>query len=57
MPQDADANGAYHIALKGLWNVQQIRQHDWDVEKPKKLNLAMKNEEWFGFAQKKKFRA
>jgi len=56
-PKDADANGAYHIALKGLWNLQQIRQHDWNVEKPKKLNLAMKNEEWFGFAQKKKFRA
>jgi len=56
MPQDADANGAYHIALKGLWNLQQIRQHDWDEEKPKKLNLAMKNEEWFGFAQQKAFR-
>jgi len=55
-PKDADANGAYHIALKGLWNLQQIQQHDWDEEKPKKLNLAMKNEEWFGFAQQKKFR-
>jgi len=56
MPQDADANGAYHIALKGLWNLQQIRQHDWDDEKPKKLNLAMKNEEWFSYAQNKQFR-
>jgi len=56
MPQDADANGAYHIALKGLWNLQQIRQHNWDEEKPKKLDLAMKNEEWFGFAQNKLFR-
>ncbi len=48
-PKDADANGAYNIALKGLWNLQQIKQHDWNTEKPKKLNLNMKNEDWFGF--------
>ncbi len=48
-PKDADANGAYHIALKGLWNLQQIQEHDWEAEKPKKLNLAMKNEDWFSF--------
>jgi len=56
MPKDADANGAYHIALKGLWNLQQIRQHDWDVEKPKRCDLFLRNEEWFGFAQNKEFR-
>ena len=55
-PKDADANGAYNIALKGLWNLQQIKKHDWDAEKPKKLNLAMKNEEWFGFAQNKEYK-
>jgi len=27
MPKDADANGAYHIAMKGLWNLQQIPSH------------------------------
>lgn len=51
-PKDADANGAYHIALKGLWNLKQIR--GWDGEG--RLNLAMKNEEWFGFAVDKLFR-
>ncbi len=51
-PKDADANGAYHIALKGLWNLQRIRE--WDGES--RLNLAMKNEEWFRFAHEKPFR-
>lgn len=51
-PKDADANGAYHIALKGLWNLQQIR--DWDGEG--RLNLTMRNEEWFKFAAEKPFR-
>jgi len=55
-PKDADANGAYNIALKGLWNLQQIKKHDWDTEKPKRLDLAMKNEEWFGFAQNKEYK-
>ncbi|MBL6985173.1 MAG: type V CRISPR-associated protein Cas12a/Cpf1 [Candidatus Thioglobus sp.] len=50
-PGDADANGAYHIALKGLWNIQQIKE--WDGKS--NLNLAMKNVEWFAFAQKKPF--
>ncbi|KAF3979590.1 MAG: type V CRISPR-associated protein Cas12a/Cpf1 [Methylococcales symbiont of Iophon sp. n. MRB-2018] len=44
-PKDADANGAYNIALKGLWNLQQIKQ--WDGEE--NLKLAMKNEDWFKF--------
>lgn len=44
-PKDADANGAYNIALKGLWNLQQIKQ--WDGKSS--LNLAMKNEDWFSF--------
>lgn len=56
MPHDADANGAYHIALKGLWNLQQIRQHDWDCDKPKPLNLNLSNEDWLGFAQNKQYR-
>ena len=50
MPKDADANGAYNIALKGLWNIQQIKAHDWNVEKPKTLKLNMSNEQWFEFA-------
>lgn len=45
-PKDADANGAYHIALKGSWVLKE-RIKDWDGEG--KLNLAMSNEDWFGF--------
>ncbi len=52
LPRDADANGAYHIALKGLWNLQKIRE--WDDQK--KLNLAMKNEDWLTFIQTKPYR-
>jgi CRISPR-associated protein Cpf1 len=51
-PKDADANGAYHIALKGLWNLQRIKE--WDGES--RLNLNMKNSEWFDFSCNKLFR-
>ena len=49
LPKDADANGAYHIAKKGLWVLQQINAHegeDW-----KKLKLAISNKEWLQFVQ------
>lgn len=49
LPQDADANGAYNIARKGLWVVQQIRQST-DL---KKLKLAISNKEWLCFVQQK----
>ncbi len=49
MPQNADANGAYHIALKGLWCLEQIRQ----AKDLKNLNLAMTNKEWLQFKQAK----
>jgi len=32
MPKNADANGAYHIALKGLWCLEQISKTD-DLKK------------------------
>jgi CRISPR-associated protein Cpf1 len=49
LPKDADANGAYHIALKGLWCLQQIdKATDF-----KKLKLAISNKEWLEFVQKK----
>ncbi len=51
-PKDADANGAYNIALKGLWNLQQIKQ--WDGEKH--LNLSMKNEDWLSFITVKPYK-
>ncbi len=49
LPKDADANGAYHIAKKGLWVLKQINAHegeDW-----KKLKLAISNKEWLQFVQ------
>lgn len=51
MPQNADANGAYHIALKGLWCLRQIR----DVKDLKKVNLAISNKEWLQFVQDRPF--
>ncbi|MFA4851778.1 MAG: type V CRISPR-associated protein Cas12a/Cpf1 [Bacteroidales bacterium] len=51
LPKDADANGAYHIALKGLWCLQQINKSD-DL---KKLKLAISNKEWLQFVQSKEY--
>lgn len=50
-PQDADANGAYHIALKGLWVLDKIRK----TEKVTPAKLALSNQEWLSFAQEKPF--
>lgn len=50
LPKDADANGAYHIAKKGLWVLQQINE----TEDLKKLKIAISNKEWLEFAQKNK---
>ena len=47
LPANADANGAYNIARKGLWIVEQIKQNP----DPKKLKLAISNKEWMNFAQ------
>lgn len=51
LPTDADANGAYNIARKGLWVVQQIKA----APDPSKVKLAMSNEEWMDFAQNKPY--
>lgn len=51
LPCDADANGAYNIARKGLWAICQIQETDGD-EYP---NLAIKNKEWLNFAQHKPY--
>lgn len=51
LPIDADANGAYNIARKGLWIVKQIQQ----AEDVSNVSLAMKNEEWMNFAQQKPY--
>ncbi len=52
MPKDADANGAYHIALKGLLALEKINKAD--EKDMKKLNLAISNKEWIAFAQQQK---
>lgn len=51
LPQNADANGAYNIARKGLWIVNQIKNSS-DLSKVK---LAIPNKEWLQFAQKKPY--
>lgn len=50
LPQNADANGAYNIARKGLWVIEQIKE----TTDLKKLKLAISNKEWLSFAQEKK---
>jgi CRISPR-associated protein Cpf1 len=51
LPKDADANGAYHVAKKGLWVLNEINNYkddDW-----KKLNIAISNKDWLNFVQNK----
>ena len=43
LPKDADANGAYHIALKGLLVLEKIRRDE------KKLGIS--NSEWLDYIQ------
>ena len=49
LPCDADANGAYNIARKMLWAVEQIKQCNVG-EKPK---LSISNKEWLEYTQKR----
>ncbi|MDT8316858.1 MAG: type V CRISPR-associated protein Cas12a/Cpf1 [bacterium] len=51
LPKDADANGAYHIAKKGLWVLEQISEYEG--ENWKKLNLDISNKKWLQFAQER----
>ena len=53
LPVDADANGAYHIALKGL---SLLKRFDAASEKElKKFDMKISNADWFKFAQEKKY--
>lgn len=49
LPTDADANGAYNIARKGLWIVEQIKTADSD--ELDKINLSISNADWLEYAQ------
>lgn len=51
LPNNADANGAYNIALKGLWAIKQIRE----TEKDGKLKLGISNRDWLKFVQEKPY--
>ena len=51
LPINADANGAYNIARKGLWLAQQIK-NAYDLSEVK---LAITNKEWLQFAQTKPY--
>ena len=49
-PQNADANGAYHIALKGLIMLNKLDQWDSTSRTP---DLKVHNKEWFNFIKPK----
>ena len=51
LPENADANGAYNIARKGLWMVRQIKA----AADLMKVKLAISNKEWLQFAQEKPY--
>ncbi len=51
LPQDADANGAFNIARKGLWALRKIKASKPD----ERVNLAISNKEWLQFAQSKPY--
>ena len=53
LPVDADANGAYHIALKGLSLINKINLADED--ELKNLKTSISNADWFKFAQEKAY--
>lgn len=48
LPCDADANGAYNIARKALWAINQLKQSD-DL---KYVKLSITNKEWLEYTQK-----
>ncbi|MFA7069898.1 MAG: type V CRISPR-associated protein Cas12a/Cpf1 [Sulfurimonas sp.] len=47
LPKDADANGAYNIARKGLMLIQKIKES----EDGKKIDMKITNKEWLQFVQ------
>lgn len=47
LPRDADANGAYNIARKGLWVLEQIDR----AEDYKDWTTAISNRAWLSFIQ------
>ena len=56
MPQNADANGAFHIGLKGLWLLRQIHEWQGDWQDNKSPNFVISNAEWYRFIQNREYR-
>lgn len=50
LPKDADANGAYNIARKGLMLIEQIKQTE--PENLRKIKYDITNKEWLKWVQK-----
>ena len=51
LPTNADANGAYNIARKALWCIEQIKATDDD--ELKNVKLAISNKQWLEYVQKR----
>ena len=49
LPADADANGAYNIARKVLWAIEQFRNVEDD--ELDKVKIAISNKAWLEYAQ------
>lgn len=56
MPQNADANGAFHIGLKGLWLLRQIHEWQGDWKDNTSPNLAISNQAWYRFIQNREYK-
>lgn len=52
LPENADANGAFNIARKGLMIIEQIKASD-DLSK---LKFDISNKSWLNFAQQKPYK-
>lgn len=50
-PKDADANGALHIAKKGMWVLEQLNEYN-NVDNFKKFKWIISNKDWLNFVQK-----
>lgn len=52
LPENADANGAYNIARKGLMLIRQIKE----AKKLDKVKFDISNKAWLNFAQQKPYK-
>ena len=55
LPKDADANGAYCIALKGLYEIKQITENWKEDGEFSRDKLKISNKDWFDFIQNKRY--